>query len=405
MKNRVSGIREKSGLRPVINASGTMTALGASIVVPQAIEAVAAILPEFVEMNDLQRKASEVITRLTKTEAGFMTASCAAGISLAVAGAMTGVDPARVEQLPDTTGMKNEVLIQMGHMVFYGASVPQAARLTGAKVIPVGDATRAEAYQLAGKITENTAAALYVVSHHTVEYGLIPLKKFAEVCHEKGVPVIVDAASEYDLEGFYRDGADVVLYSGHKFLGGPTAGIVAGRKALVRASFFQNSGIGRGMKIGKESIYGAMAALEAWEKRDHAGIRAREKSYLALWLEKFANLPGVNVREIPDPTNNPLDRLRFTVNPEQAGLTACELADRLAKGSPPIIIRDHCIEHGYFDMDPCNMHPGEAEIVAERVMAEVGAAHEAHRKSPRNSFPTLAEHREGWLERYLAWPD
>lgn len=259
-----SDIRPSLGLRPVINVSGTMTSLGASIVVPEAIAAMTAILPQFVEVDDLQRKASAVIARLCGSEAGFVTASCSAGITLAIAGAMTGDDLYAVEQLPDASNLQDEVVIMMGHMVSYGAPVDQAIRLAGATPVVVGQATSARAYQLAGAITERTAAALYVVSHHTVQYGLLPLDEFAAVCHEHGVPVIVDAASEYDLRGFLEAGADIVLYSSHKFLGGPTGGIVAGRKDLVRAAFIQNGGIGRGMKIGKESVLGTMAALEAW---------------------------------------------------------------------------------------------------------------------------------------------
>jgi D-glucosaminate-6-phosphate ammonia-lyase len=124
-----------------------------------------------------------------------------------------------------------------------------------------------------------------VVSHHTVQFGLIPFEEFVAVAHAKGVPVIVDAASEYDLKRFIAGGADLALYSAHKFLGGLTAGIVAGKKALVRAAYFQNGGIGRGMKVGKEGIVGAIAALEQWQQRDHAAIRARERGYLTLWRE------------------------------------------------------------------------------------------------------------------------
>ena len=134
-------IRADLGLRPVINVSGTMTSLGASIVVPEAVEAVSAILTEFVEMGDLHRRASQVIAELTGAEAGFVTASCSAAISLAVAAAMTGSDLAAIERLPDTTGLKDEVVIQSGHMISYGAPVEQAIRLAGAKVAPVGQAT------------------------------------------------------------------------------------------------------------------------------------------------------------------------------------------------------------------------------------------------------------------------
>ena len=115
-----------------------------------------------------QSKASAVVARLTGAEAGFITACASSGITLAVAGCMTGEDLGRIEQLPDTTGMKNEVVIQLGHMVGYGAPVEQAIRLTGASVVPVGQATEVRGYQLTHRLTDRTAAAVYVVSHHTV---------------------------------------------------------------------------------------------------------------------------------------------------------------------------------------------------------------------------------------------
>nr|KAB2668633.1 aminotransferase class V-fold PLP-dependent enzyme [Ochrobactrum sp. LMG 5442] len=239
-------IRRKIGLRPVINVSGTMTSLGASIVVPEAIEAMAAILPQFVEVNDLQRKASEVIARLTGGEAGFVTASCSSGITLTVAGTMTGNNLLAIERLPDTTPEKNEVLVQTGHVVSYGAPVDQAIRLAGGKVVLIGQATSTHRYHMENAITEKTAAAVYVVSHHVVDYGLLHLSEFVEIAHARGVPVIVDAASEYDLKLFLEKGADIAIYSGHKFLGGPSSGIVAGKKELVRHAFLQNLGIGRG---------------------------------------------------------------------------------------------------------------------------------------------------------------
>ena len=256
-------VRAELGLRPVVNVSGTMTSLGASIVVPEVVRAVAGILPQFVEVNDLQRKASAVIARLCGSEAGFVTASAAAGMTLAIAGCMTGADLARIERLPDAEGLRDEVAVQLGHLVGYGAPVDQSIRLAGARVVPVGQATDVRPYQLAGAIGPRTAAVLYVVSHHTVQYGQLTLEEVAEIAHAAGVPVIVDGASEYDLRGFLARGADVAIYSAHKFLGGPTAGIVAGSKELVRAAFLQNMGIGRGMKVGKEGIAGAIAALEA----------------------------------------------------------------------------------------------------------------------------------------------
>lgn len=395
-------IRARLGLRPVINVSGTMTSLGASIVVPEAVEAVREILTEFVEINDLHRKASAVIAEACGAEAGFVTASASSGITLTVAAAMTGADLAAIERLPDTRGLKNEVVIQMGHMVSYGASVAQGIRLAGATVVPVGTATDARGHQLAGALTEATAAALYVVSHHVVRYGQIPLETFVEIAHEKGVPVIVDAASEYDLRGFLAKGADLAIYSAHKFLGGPTAGIVAGREDLVRATFLQNIGIGRGMKVGKEGIVGTIAALKAWQTRDHAAVRARERAFLTLWRDGLAGRPGIATLIEPDPTDNPLDRLRLIVDPAEAGLTAWDLADRLAAGDPPVIVRDHEVEHGYVYLDPCNLHDGEAEMVLSRLTEELDRAHAA--PLPGNGRDRLLARRRRAAERLLAFP-
>jgi len=394
-------IRKKMGLRPVINVSGTMTSLGASIVVPEAIEAMAAILPQFVEINDLQRKASAVIARLTGGEAGFVTASCSAGISLAVAGTITGPDLLAIERLPETSTPKNEVLVQMGHMVSYGAPVDQSIRLAGGKVVMIGQATSTHRYHMENAITDRTAAAVYVVSHHVVDYGLLNLKEFVEIAHAKGVPVIVDAASEYDLRLFLEQGADIALYSGHKFLGGPTSGIVAGKKELVRNAFLQNMGIGRGMKVGKESIFGVMAALEAWEKRDHVGIRERETGYLNLWKETLSDRPGITALIEPDPTNNPLDRMRVIVSPQEAHITAWDLAARLRSGPTPIIVRDHEVEHHYFYLDPCNLHPGQERIVAARLAEELDKAR-ASNEVIATPFEDLSRHR---FDGALRWPD
>ncbi|CDX34425.1 conserved hypothetical protein [Mesorhizobium sp. ORS 3359] len=389
-------IRERLGLRPILNVSGTMTALGASIIVPEAISAMAEMASQWVEMDDLQRSASAVVARLTGGEAGFITACCASGITMAVAGAMTGTNLLAIERLPDDTeGLKSEVVIQLGHIVNYGAPIDQSIRVAGAKVIPAGTVSVTQDYHVREAINERTAAALYVVAHHTVQYGMLSLEEFCEICHAKGVPVIVDAASEYDLRSFLARGADIVVYSGHKFLSGPTSGIVTGRKDLVRAAYLQNRGVGRAMKVGKESIAGTMAALEAWEKRDHAGIRRREEAALNLWKDALQGIPGINAQIIPDPTNNPLDRLQVFVRPESR-FTAAGLASALAAGSPPIIVRNHEVERGHFFLDPCNLHPGEAEIVAEQLRAVLTA-----KDRPADAMKVARKDSAGSLR----WPD
>ena len=357
-------IRKELGLRPIINVSGTMTVLGASIMVPEAVGAMAAIAGEFVETAQLHEAASRVVARATGAEAGFITASCAAAITLSVAATMTGARLLAIERLPDTSGLKREVLVQLGHMVGYGASLQQSISITGARVVPVGTVSMAQAYQLDEAINDNTACALFVVSHMTVQHAMLGLEEFCRICHAKGVPVIVDAASEYDLRGFLARGADIAVYSGHKFLGGPTSGIVAGKQALVEAAALQNRGIGRGMKVGKESIAGVMAALQAWQTRDHAKIRAQEDAALALWRESLQEFDELDCTLVPDPTGNPLQRLRVRVL-AHGKWSARSLADALAAGEPPLMVRDYQTDLGYFDLDACNLHPGEAKVVAK----------------------------------------
>jgi len=393
--------RSRLGLRPVINTSGTMTSLGASIVVPEAIEAMTELLPQFVEMGDLHRLASRAIATATGAEAGFVTASAAAGITLAIAAAMTGPDLAAIERLPSTTGLKDEVAVLAGHLVDYGAPLDQSIRLAGAKPVVVGQATSSHAYQLAGAIGERTAAALFVASHHVAHYGMVPFETFVAVAHAEGVPVIVDAASEYDLTGFIAAGADIAIYSAHKFLGGPTAGLVAGRKDLVRATYLQNRGIGRGMKTGKESILGAVAALDAWARRDHTAVRRRERAALDHWAAVLADRPGVRAEIEADPTHNPLDRLKVRIDPPAARITAWDLADALAAGSPPVIVRDHEVELGFFFLDPCNLHQDEEFVVGRRLVEELDRAATA----PAPIATSHAARRLRAEAKIQSWPD
>jgi L-seryl-tRNA(Ser) seleniumtransferase len=232
------------------------------------------------------------------------------------------------------------------------------------------------------------------VAHSTISYGMLTLPEFAAICHSKGVPVIVDAAAEYDLRRFIAEGADIAIYSGHKFLGGPTSGVVAGRKDLIRAGYLQNRGIGRGMKVGKESIVGLIAALEAWEVRDHAGIKAQETAIIELWYKALSGQKGIEIRVSPDSTDNPVDRLEVRVKPE-SGFTAYGLVSALAASDPPIMVRGHQAEQGRFWMDPCNLHPGEAEAVSNRITALLAG------ERPANAMAVPTKSTAGTLK----WPD
>jgi D-glucosaminate-6-phosphate ammonia-lyase len=189
-----------------------------------------------------------------------------------------------------------------------------------------------------------------------------------------------------------------VIYSAHKFLGGPTGGIIAGRREAVRAAYLQNIGIGRGMKIGKESIAGAIAAMEAWMRRDHTAVRATETATLDLWANAFAGIDGITPRIVPDPTGNPLDRMQIEVTPARAGTTAAAIARHLGTLDPAIVVRGHEVELGYFQLDPCNLAPGQAQIVADVVGAVLRMA---------ASIPTAPDDldaaRNGGVAAHLTW--
>ena len=375
-RNEHTDIRVRLGAKPVINLTGTLTTLGGISARPEAIAAAAAIMGHGVDIAELQARASEVVARVTGSEAGFISACSAAGICMAIAGAMTGDRMAAIGRLPDTTGMKNEVVIQVGHLVNYGHPIEQDIRLTGARVVPIGTVNTVTQAELEGAIGPHTAAALFVVSHHCAPDGQLPFADFARICRAHDVPVIVDLAAEYDITGYLRAGADITIHSAHKFLGGATAGIVAGRKKLVRAAFLQNYGIGRPMKVGKEGIAAAIVALQVFAAGDRAAEREALRVPLLHWQKSIANIAGLRGDLDPDPTGNPFDRLRITVLPD-AGFTAVDLIYALEAGTPSIRVRTHQLDHGSFVMDARSLGEGELDVVTERLCAAIDEARKA----------------------------
>ncbi len=355
------------GLRRLVNASGTETSKGASPVCPEVIEAVTALVPHSVEMIELQSVASATIARVFGSEAGVVVNCSAAGISICAAAAMTGLDLAAVERLPDTTGLKNEVVLQRGHNITYGGHVTQNVAITGGRIVEIGAATECGAYQLEAAIGPNTAAALYVVSHHTVQSGLIDLPTFCAVAHKKDVPVIVDGAAEPDPRIFLQAGADLVITSMQKAFASFTAGTVAGRRDLVRACYLQDKGIGRPMKIGKEGVVATIAALERWAELDHGAIHAERMARLARCKAKLDRLPGVTVTVELDSTSKLFSRLLLHVDPARAGITAPELAQALWDETPSIVVRSLMADIGLLQVDLRRA----SEEVADQITATI----------------------------------
>ncbi len=339
------------GLRRLINASGTETTKGASPVCREVVEAVSALVPNSVEMIELQSVACATIARVFGSEAGVVANCSAAGISISVAATMTGTDLARIEGLPDTAGLKSEVILQRGHNITYGGYIGQNITLTGAKIVEIGAATECGAYQLAAAIGPATTAALYVVSHHTVQSGLIELETFCKVCHEKGIPVIVDGAAEPDPRIFLKAGGDLVITSMQKAFASFTAATIAGRLDLIRACYMQEKGIARPMKVAKEGIIATIAALERWEHLDHDAIRAERQRRLERAKAKLDELPGLTVTVEVDSTSKLFSRLLLHVDPLKAGITAAELSQALWNEKPSIFVRNLMADIGLLQID------------------------------------------------------
>jgi len=357
------------GIRGVINASGTETVHGASRCAPEVAAAVAAILPHWIEVSELQRVASATIAAATGAEAGFVTNCSAAGISVAVAAAMTGCDMSRVEALPDAAGMKSTVVLMKGHEVNYGATVSQMIRLAGARVREIGTATACSGFQLRAALSEDVAAAVYVLSHHTVQSGLLDLATFSAICRERGVPVILDAAAEYEWRAMLETGATVVIISTQKAPAGPTAGVIAGQRDFVRACMFQERGIGRPMKASKEAIVGTIAALQAWMAADHPARQAEEAARLDRAAAMLSNIAGLRLEVEPDPPGNPFSRLMLHIDPRVIGVTAFRLGQALTQGDPKVVLRTLHADRGYLLLDVRRITDAELDIVVERLRA------------------------------------
>jgi D-glucosaminate-6-phosphate ammonia-lyase len=372
-------LHERYRLTRIVNACGKVTKLAGAIVLPEVREVVNEAMGQFFDLDELQIRAGEVIARATGAEWGCVTACTAAGITLGVAAAMTGKSPGRIGQLPDTEGMKNEVVLQKGHAVNFGAPVTQTVRLSGARVIEVGTVDGTPESDLTHAIGDATAAVLFVVSHHTVQFGCVPLARVVALAHDRGVPVIVDAAAQsFLIKEIVATRADLVICSGHKYLSGTTAGVVCGKRNLVDAVGMQNKGIGRPMKVGKEGIFGVMAALEYRMKLDVAQWQAEQERKVGMVVELLRGIKGILLSVDNDPNGNPFGRARVSVDAGVVGLTATVISAAVADGDPALHLRDHHVDEGFFTVDTMEQTDAEIAWTCQR-LRDVLAAPEAEK--------------------------
>jgi L-seryl-tRNA(Ser) seleniumtransferase len=264
-------------------------------------------------------------------------------------------------------------------------------------VVEVGAATECGAYQLRHALGPETAAALYVVSHHTVQTGLLDLETFCQVCQEANVPVIVDGAAEPNFRDFVAAGADLVITSAHKVFASLTAGVIAGRKELVQACIWQEKGIGRPMKVGKEGVIGAIAGIERWLALDHDELARELEARLERARARLEGIDGVSVSLEDDWTSRAFRRVRLDIDPARAGMSAHQLARGLAAAQPAITVRGLYADQGFLQLDLRRADDAAVDRVCERIIEALERGGEFGPTRP----PSPADQALASLER---WP-
>ncbi len=345
-------IYQNYGVREVINACGKMTILGVSTPSPCVMDAMTQAGQGFVVMKELLETAGTRVADLTGAEAGCITHGAAAGIALSVAAVITKGDYLAMKSLPFFSGSDKEILIQKGHVINFGASIAQMIHLGGGLVKEFGEANHVTAQDLEANISPDTAGILFVQSHHTVHKGELSLKETIAIAKKAQIPIIVDAAAEESLTKFVAAGADLVIYSGGKSIEGPTSGFIAGKKTWIDACALQYEGIGRAMKVSKESTIGLLAALNQYQTNPPRIPMAQQESRLETIDAALAAMPGLQTKRIRDEAGREIIRLELSFQPSALSISVPELANRLEAGSPAIYLRKYQQQNHKLHIDP-----------------------------------------------------
>jgi uncharacterized pyridoxal phosphate-dependent enzyme len=364
------GVYQRLGVQPMINARGMNTMASGSLMPQPVLDAIAEAATAFVDMEELNRKAGEHIARLIGVEAAHVTSGSAGGLLLSAAAVIAGEDPAAIVQLPDTTGLRDGIVIEKCRRIRYD----QALRTAGARIIEVGDEDGCTPEQMEAGIDDRTAAVIYIVSPYLGVNG-VTVEQAIEIAHRNGLPIIVDGASTLPpvshLTRWTSLGADLVIYSGGKGIRGPQgSGLLLGRKDLIRAAAANgapNGAIGRPAKVSKEDIVGLVTALELFLEEDWTiewNKHVEEAREIAGALD---GLPGVSALVDEDSSVWTTPTLLVSLETEKTGLTPDDLMERLRTGEPPILTR---VFQGKLLVDPHNLRGDEASIVARRLREE-----------------------------------
>jgi D-glucosaminate-6-phosphate ammonia-lyase len=366
-------IYETIGVRPLINARGTVTIVGATRTLPEVKQAMDDAARDYVQLDELMDGVARRLAELTRAEWGIVTSGASAALMVAAAGCITGGDPDKIVQLPDLRGLKDEVIMPR----YSRSAYDHAVKGVGARVIEV--AGREEFEAALGPRT----ALVMVLAGRASEAGPLSLKEIATLATPRGVPILVDAAADELVvpNPYLLQGADLVAYSGGKCLRGPQCtGLLIGRKGLVQAAWANSAphhGLGRGLKVGREEIMGMLAAVEMWLKRDHAAEAQTWTSWLEHIARRLQPIAGVTteIRQ-PQGRSNRTPSLEVKWDAARIPLTGDDVEKLLWDGEPRIAVSGA----GSFLPFPPNLAPnisitpyqleaGEERVIADRVYA------------------------------------
>ncbi len=384
---------ESLGLAPIINAVGSVTHLSASPIAADIASAMAAAAQSSIDIADAQGRASAIISEYTGAEAGIVTTGASAGLLLGAAACLAGLDATAMDKLPDTAGMRNEFIVPRSHRNSYD----HAVRAAGGRFVEAGVADRivgvgvrdTEVWELEGAITDKTAGLFYVARPDSRP----ALPEVAAIARRTGLPLLVDAAAELppaeNLRRFVDEGADLVVFSGGKAIGGPMAsGILCGRRSLIASALLQQldldfefdlwrppaglidkqklrcvprNGIGRSCKVGKEQIVGLLLALEVFASTPNAVREERFTRVTQSLAEALRTLPRLNVRVIADEEGRGVPRVEI----RSVGIDAQELANRLHAGTPSVRVDTSRVRSGVLLLIPTCLSTNDAAPIAK----------------------------------------
>ena len=369
----VDSLYQQMGVKPIINAAGSITRLGGTRTRPETLALMERAARIMVNIDDLNRAAGKEVARIIGAEAGFVCSGAAGGLLLQAAACIAGNDPVKMRQLPNTDGLKNEIVIHTMHRFPYD----QAYRAAGAKMVEFGDYLYAHPWQLEGAFNENTAAVAYLAAPFSSN-KVMPLEQVCEIAHAHDIPVIVDAASmlppRANLYRYLRAGADMVVYSGGKGIRGPQgSGILVGRADLIESAATQASPaqfLGRGMKVAKEEVIGLVASLAAFVEEDEEAEMAAYRGMTQQVVDALFEIPGLEVTLEHDRHNYLLPCAVIHFTDDWRGPSRNDIAAAMQQGQPGIYL--HELGGPYqLAVDPLNLTEGEVEIVIRRLREEL----------------------------------